>query len=194
MKKWILMIFRIGSLLEQLTDRLDRRVERLALDPFGQTARQYERILELIDKKRRLVNLKVMREMLAHELAADDVFLLAKYAFGMSAAQIAELTNRRESTVYKRLRAALTKAEKTLLAAGYDEARLEREYSEFPIVKNTVGLFSRRVKKSVSAGSGAVGSGAEGATGSEITENNHIRYDILPFMRDVSAYGTAETL
>lgn len=142
-KRWILLLMRMGELPERLCDKIDERIERLALDPFGQTKKQYEKILSLTDVKGRIINLKLMRELLVGGLDPAQTFLLTRYAMGYSAAQLAADLDIKESTMYKRVRTAIGRAAAMLERAGFSESRLDDEYASMPAIKGIMKVFRR---------------------------------------------------
>lgn len=143
-KRWILLLMRMGELPERLCDKIDERIERLALDPFGQTKKQYEKILSLTDVKGRIINLKLMRELLVGGLDPAQTFLLTRYAMGYSAAQLAADLDIKESTMYKRVRTAIGRAAAMLERAGFSESRLDDEYASMPAIKGIMKVFRRQ--------------------------------------------------
>lgn len=148
MKIWILMIFRLAGELEKQIENLDKRIERVAVNPFGITLKQYEAVLELSDRKSRLVNLKIMYELLLRRLSGDDVFLIAKYASGVSVAEIAQRLQMRASAAYKRINRAIDRAIAELAGAGFDEERMEIEYRDFPAVTVVLNTLKGKARKS----------------------------------------------
>ena len=75
-----------------------------------------------------------MYDVLIRSLSGEEIFLIAKYAFGLSAAEIAELIGVKQGAAYKRIIKAVKRAEKLLADAGFDEERMQKEYLEFPAV------------------------------------------------------------
>ncbi|MFR1565377.1 MAG: hypothetical protein ACLSUT_02945 [Christensenellales bacterium] len=134
MKIWILVIFRLSSVLERQIEALDKKIERIALNPFGVTEKQYAGIIELSDRRIRLLNMRAMYDVLIRSLSGEEIFLIAKYAFGLSAAEIAELIGVKQGAAYKRIIKAVKRAEKLLADAGFDEERMQKEYLEFSAV------------------------------------------------------------
>ena len=144
MRIWILAVFRLASGLSKAIEEHDKKIERISLNPFGVTLKQYEKVIELSDRKIRLVNMKIMYDLLREKLEQHEVYLISKYARGISVAEIALCLEMKTGTVYKRLNRAVEAAEKILSESGYDEARMEREYSGFPAVKSA--LMSLKAK------------------------------------------------
>lgn len=146
MKIWILAVFRLASGLCRAIEEYDKKIDRIALDPFGVTLKQYEKVIALSDKKRRLINLKVMYMLLKEKLDEHDIYLITKYARGISVAEIAERLEMKQSAVYKRLNRAIAEAEEVLAKSGYDEKRMECEYGEFRAVKSALMSLKSKAK------------------------------------------------
>lgn len=146
MKLYVLIIFRLSDRLEKKIEAMDKKIERIAYDPFGNTVRQYEKILEISDARTRLINLKVMYDLLIRELSGEETLLIARHALGLSSGEIAESLGMNGSTVYKRLCKAIRHAEKVLEKAGFDEKRMERDYGDLPQVTAAKNVVKRRVK------------------------------------------------
>lgn len=148
MKIWILAIFRLSAETEKQISALEAKIENIAINPFGVTVKQYRRVLELSDMRRRMCNLNIMYNLLISELNEEEVFLIAKYAYGLSANEIAAYTGLKPGATYKRINKALNKAEKILKNAGYDYERMEKEYGEFPSVKSVLAILKSKARKS----------------------------------------------
>ena len=142
MKTYVLAIFRLSDRLEKSIDAMDKKIEKIAYNPFGDTIKQYDKILEITDKRMRLINLRVMYELMLRKLDGEETMLIARHALGLSAGEIAESMN--GSTVYKRLSRALVRAEKILKEAGFDERRMERDYADVAQLAAAKRLFDRR--------------------------------------------------
>ena len=147
MKLYVLMIFRLNDRLEKTIEAMDKKIERIAYDPFGNTIKQYDAILELTDRRTRLINLKVMYDLLIRELSGEETLLIARHALGFSANEIAESLGMNGSTVYKRLCRAIARAEKLLEDAGFDERRMERDYCDVPQATAAMNVMKRRVRR-----------------------------------------------
>lgn len=147
MKLYVLMIFRLNDRLEKTIEAMDKKIERIAYNPFGNTIKQYDAILELTDRRTRLINLKVMYDLLIRELSGEETLLIARHALGFSANEIAESLGMNGSTVYKRLCRAIARAEKLLEDAGFDERRMERDYCDVPQATAAMNVMKRRVRR-----------------------------------------------
>ncbi len=144
MKIWILTIFRLAAEVGKQIDSLEKRIEHIAVNPFGITTKQYEKVLSLGDKRNRLINLRVMHEVICDDLTAEERLMLTRYAFGTSAAQLGEVMGYRVGAVYARIKRALAKAKKTLARCGYDEGRMINEYGEFGEVCSVMARLAVR--------------------------------------------------
>ncbi len=124
MKIWILAIFRLAAGLSKTIDDYDKKIERIALNPFGVSLKQYEKVIELSDNKTRIVNMKIMHDLLKNRLDVNEVYLISKYARGISVAEMAERLEMKASSLYKKLNRAVAAAEEVLKKSGYDEVRM----------------------------------------------------------------------
>ncbi len=136
MKLWILLIFKLAQPARRLIDKLQEKIERIALDPFGQTERQYERILSLSDKRAAIINLLYMHRMICEKLDSVDATVLELYSRGKTGKEIGEACGETPTQIFIRIRRVVRKAERALVKVGYDEARLEKEYLCFNEIKN----------------------------------------------------------
>lgn len=151
MKKWILFLFRVARSLQRQIDRIDKRIERLALAMGGDTKAQYQKIIELGQTKIKLINLYVMYKCAAGALTDEENAVLIKYAYGERVQEIAEFAGVARSTAYLRLARVAEKAARKIYAElNVDEQYLEREYGSLPFIKkfrffrDSSGVFSRR--------------------------------------------------
>ncbi len=144
MKYWILLVFRLLTGLDKRIERCDKVIERIALSPFGDTMAQYEEILSQMNKKNKLINLKVMSERIKSALATEDYFLLCKYASGVPVKELSLSFTVKKGALYKRLNKIFVIAERTLAKDGFTEEALEREYAEFPFIITQLVRLKRR--------------------------------------------------
>lgn len=135
-KKWILFIFRVARSLQRQIDRIDNKIERLALSMGGDTKAQYQKIIELGQMKVKLINLHVMYECAKNALKEDEYAMLVKYAYGERVQGIAEFASISRSTAYLRLARVAEKAARKIYGElNVDERYLEREYGSLPFIK-----------------------------------------------------------
>lgn len=141
MKNWVLTVSAAAERLAGWMRRIDRRIEGIALDAGGNTARQYEMILDLQDKKVRLINLGVLDGMLSRELGGGYE-LVKEYADGRSLTDIAKLRHVSRSTVYRRVQDALNRGGALLQREGYGEDILRKDYAAIRCVGKIAQRYS----------------------------------------------------
>ena len=144
MKYWILTILFLGGKLERAADRLDEQMATVALDPFGDTVRQCEKLSVLCDVKRRLVNLHVLSHRLRCDLTDDDVALLRRCMRGESYGEIAAAMKISKATAYRHVKRVIDRCTDVLLALGFDADRMERDYADIRLVAKTRAAFAVR--------------------------------------------------
>lgn len=141
MRTWIMTILFLAGRLESAAERLDEKAERIALDPKGNTMRQYEKIAEVLDVKRRLVNLRVMAHRLETCLNPSERERIGRAMDGASSAAVAESEGVSRTTAYRRTKRAFLRAAAILDGLGYDAARMEEDYASIPLCRRTYIRF-----------------------------------------------------
>lgn len=127
MEFWILTVFAMESKLGYIADKYTKRAEDAALHPVGDTFAAIERVAEINDMKRRIVNMKVICDKIKEVLKEDDLELLTAYA-SSSAAEIAGRENISRAKVYRRIARAMRQAVRALSRLGYDKAKMDGDY------------------------------------------------------------------
>ena len=135
MKKWILTIFRVVPKLGRRIETIDKRIERVALAVFGNTLEQCAKIIYLSGYKSRLVNIRIMHDVIVGKIGEETARDLEDYACGKSAKEIAAVDGRNQYTVYRRIMKAIGEAIKELDDCGYDEERMEREFGGMRFIR-----------------------------------------------------------
>ena len=79
MKKWILTVFGVQPILGKRVAAIDEKIERIAMYPFGNTLEQCAQIIYLNGYKARLVNLKIMADVISKRIGEDRAKDLAAY-------------------------------------------------------------------------------------------------------------------
>ncbi|MCL2255288.1 MAG: hypothetical protein FWC11_00325 [Firmicutes bacterium] len=129
MKNWVIAIYKIQSSLEDAEVGLRRQIERHTKDMVSETVDVCDKILELLSKKIRLCNLKVMFDEIMKSFSEDEKELfqtvLSKREF---LSEIARERGINKSTMLRRFDKLIKKAECVLIDLRFDEDRLEREY------------------------------------------------------------------
>lgn len=134
MKKWILTVFRIQPKLAKRVAAIDEKIERIALAAFGATLEQCAKIIYLSGYKAKLVNLKIMRDVIEKRIGEEKAANLYAYACGKSAREIAGESGKNQYTVYRQIMRSIEDGAKELENCGYGEARMEREYGSMKFV------------------------------------------------------------
>lgn len=146
MKKWILTIFRIQPKLGKRVAAIDEKIERIALAAFGNTLDQCAKIIYLSGYKAKLINLKIMADVIAKRLGEQRTDELAAYAEGRSAKEIAAINGTNQFTVYRRVMRSIEDASVELNDCGYDEKRMEREYGTMKFVVAVAGQLEGKLR------------------------------------------------
>ena len=144
MMTWILTILHLEDRLEAAAARLDDRIAAVALNPFGDTMRQCERLMRLNDRKRRLVNMQVLSHRLRCCMKAEEAALLRLLHAGVSYGDLAQALGVSKATAYRRVKCAAAKCVRELEKLGFTPERLRREYADVNAVKTVYDAFCAR--------------------------------------------------
>lgn len=147
MRLWILLLFNLAESVNTAAAKLEREIERVALHPFGDTMEQYERIIELSDKKQRLLTLKLYRRALSALLSGEELLILTKFAAGFSVSDISVMIGLSRSCVYKRLMRAYRICEKRLAELRLSPEVFEAEYGQLGMVKARLKRVEKKLKE-----------------------------------------------
>ena len=146
MKKWILTVYRILPKLGKRVAAIDEKIERIALSAFGNTLDQCAKIIYLSGYKAKLVNLKIMADVISKKIGAERAEELGEYASGRSAKEIAEARGANQYTVYRRIMRAIEVGAEELGDCGYDEKRMEREYGGMKFVRAVAAQLEGKLR------------------------------------------------
>ena len=135
MKKWILTVFGVQPILGKRVAAIDEKIERIAMYPFGNTREQCAQIIYLNGYKARLVNLKIMADVISKRIGQDRAKDLAAYAAGKSAREIASTNGNNQFTVYRRIMKSVAEATEELADCGYDERKMARDYGGMKFIR-----------------------------------------------------------
>ena len=122
MKKWILTVFGVQPILGKRVAAIDEKIERIA-------------IIYLNGYKARLVNLKIMADVISKRIGQDRAKDLAAYAAGKSAREIASTNGNNQFTVYRRIMKSVAEATEELEDCGYDERKMDRDYGGMKFIR-----------------------------------------------------------
>lgn|GEM_PF-791249 len=143
MKHWILTIFRLSSRMDKLCVRVDRQIDRLAVNLTLDTTKLINAILILQDRKVRFINFRVLYSRMKAALSPAERALAVRYANGESLLEIALSLGISHSTVARRLRKIVEVCGAVLRDLKFDEKRLLKDYRDIPLIYNTVKEFER---------------------------------------------------
>ena len=138
MKHWILTFFRLSLRLKKPCMLLDKQIARLSVNLTREPQQLVEAILILLDKKRRIVNFKVLVKRMSAELSADDRAFIRRHAFGETLTDIGLECGISPSTASRRLQRILEQCADVLTESGFSFNRLIRDYGDIPFIFNTV--------------------------------------------------------
>lgn len=136
MKYWSKSSLSIYKYLSTMSDTIDKIVNNSSkesnstmLQKYQTTYYQASKILEYIDRKRKMVNLKVIVEDVIGRLKKDDRRLITLVYFdGVKSEEVAELMGISLRTFFRKKANALKEFTLILQALGYDEEFFEKEY------------------------------------------------------------------
>lgn len=139
--------------LNTFAKTLDDTMEKLALKGFNgyssgySTDMLYDKMLEIIDRKKGLVNIKVLVDNAMSKLSVKDYEILKlRYFDGIDVAQSAEMLALNGRTYFRKLNKALSSFMFNLKKMGYDVERIKSEYKKENFI---VALYQRLLKKSL---------------------------------------------
>lgn len=142
MEFWVLMILALENKLEAVAESCTRQAEEASLALGGDTFSAFEKVIEINDKKRRIVNMKVLCDTIASSLESCETELLKDYV-RRSAGEIAADTGASRSKVYRDIRRACGKAAKAIARLGFKEEEMARDYGEIALCARTYGRIKR---------------------------------------------------
>ena len=146
MKIWVLTIFRLAPKANRLVKSIDERMEKIALDAFGVTSEQYERIINLNDEKIKIINLAILCKTCRDSIIERDYIAIMRYARGESANEIALDSGVSGGAIRKRICRALERCCKSLEQAGFSKSKLDSEYAKIDCVARAKGVIERKLR------------------------------------------------
>ncbi|MCL2821713.1 MAG: hypothetical protein FWD86_00735 [Firmicutes bacterium] len=72
-KRWVGFVLKNGGKLRLLIECLDEKIEKSVLDLISPAAAVFDRTTQLIDKKRRIVNLFILYKALKRVLTSEEI-------------------------------------------------------------------------------------------------------------------------
>ena len=146
MKIWVLTIFRLAPKASRLIKSIDERMEKIALDAFGVTSEQYERIIKLNDEKIKIINLAILYKICNEQISEREVDAITRYAKGERVSEIAKDYAVSEGAIRKRIRRALPRCAKRIESLGYNEYKLARQYDDIDKVARVKEFFEKKLR------------------------------------------------
>ena len=125
---WIERLMKIGAQAEKRIEGLKRRLERIAIYPFGDTRKQISTMIRIIDTKRQTEAFYELSVNLKKGLTQEEADILHMIARRKEVADIAEKYGLIRQTAYRRVESAFKTAENVLFLLGYDLERLESDF------------------------------------------------------------------
>lgn len=143
---WILTALFLRPKLAYAAKVFEQRAMDEALDLKGDALEVCEKVMELNDVRRRLINLKVICDRIEEAMSKEEYLLLKEYVTQGTGA-IALKAGCTRMRVYRAVKRALYKAVQKLNALGFDSQRMNDDYLSVPLCrqayKKIVRLKSR---------------------------------------------------
>lgn len=132
---WGKTILYVHKYLERITDGIDKLVEREAMNSYYYSSTQENdvtkvanKIIELTERKKRLINLKILTEKCLKEIdKVQACILIGKYINEESCENLIARFDMPERTFFRKLSQAEESFSKALTRYGFNEAKM-REY------------------------------------------------------------------
>jgi len=133
MKEWIKLLIMAGSKAIGLYKSYERRIEKEALCMDKPCVETVDIMYDLIERKRRIINLAVLNRELKKGLTEDELKIIK------TDGQCLEMRFLRNS-ILRRVDKAYLKAERIINNMGFDAVKLGREYPGYD--RNIRRLFT----------------------------------------------------
>lgn len=146
MEYWVLTMLALENKLEAAAESCTRQAEEAALEQGGDAFSAFEKVIEINDKKRRIVNMKVLCDTVKGSLAPQESELLVAYV-RHTAGELAAALSESRLKVYRDVKRALSKAAKALARIGFKKEELERDYRELALFSRTYNRLKRLKSK-----------------------------------------------
>lgn len=142
MEFWVLTALALENKLEAAAEKCTEEADEASLSLCADTFSAFEKVVGINDKKRRIVNMKVLCDTIENSLDTREAELLKAYT-RFSASVIAEHLGINRLKVYRDIKRACAKAEKALARIGFKKAEMERDYGDLALFARTY----RRIKR-----------------------------------------------
>jgi len=142
MTEWIKAIFALAPKMGALADAISEEMDALSMDLVTNTYRVFEKMMMLENKKRRVVNFKVFRDLLKGQLTKDEyAFVRMHIVKGKTFVEIAEVSDYSKSGASRKFKEIMHKCEEYMQKLTYSVDRLIEEYKDIELVSRTMGLL-----------------------------------------------------
>jgi len=147
MKVWIKAIFLLASKLGQLAAAIAEEMDTLSTDITPETFGAFDRMLTLEDRKRRVCNFKVFRDLLRAKLTRDEYELIKRHMLkGETFEEIAASGAYSKSALARKFNQAIDTCIELMQSLTYGEARLLKDYKDIPLIYKTVQMLQKARK------------------------------------------------
>ena len=139
MKLWVLLVCAVRRRLEDEVDRVDKEIFKTALNPHLPAKIQSDRVVELINRKNMLINLKVLYDRLSDALGEDKVKLLSSAS---GAKRVEKYLTDKKLTPYsysRRLQLAAEEGVAVLCGLGFCPSKMREDYGDLFVVRYALG-------------------------------------------------------
>lgn len=144
MKHWILAVFNLASRLGKLCDRVDQEIDAVSCSLTTDTYTLCEAILALSDKKVRLINFKVMGQLMKEKLSDTEFEIVSCRARGATFEEIGNACGLSKSTAARRFQSAVEKCARAAGQLTFTEKKFTDEYKDIPLIYKTVKKFEMK--------------------------------------------------
>lgn len=145
---WAKALLLCSKSLKRVTQSIDIAMDALALNAGRGVRDTYslmERAADIIARKRRIINLRVITTDMLNSLAADKRHLITcRYILDDTAAAISAAEGIPIRSVYRRLNTAVTACADYLRCMGFDAAYFEERYGKEKWIMSTLKKFNEK--------------------------------------------------
>ena len=146
MKNWIRVIFALNNRLDALTYSIDRQVENMSELLTVPTMELFDSIIELNDKKVRIINMRVLHDKMKEALSSREYYVIARSSHGASFSEIGESLGLSKGHVYRLYQRTIQKLTRVLSSYGYTEEKFLEDYKDIPLIARMYKKYARVVE------------------------------------------------
>jgi len=143
MKEWILSVFFLQNKLKDLAAQIDSEIKIYSLSLTMDTNKLFDKVMQLQDKRRRVVNFKVLYDIMKDNLSASEKTILADSAKGNSFNEIGQKLNVSKSTAARYFKQAIDKCTNVAHSLNFTLERFKKEYGDILLIHKTASKFSK---------------------------------------------------